>query len=67
MKGRDSLVVWDGQVHTALFKMDLPHSTGNSARCHVAAWLGVEVEGEWIHVCAWLSPFALYLKLSPHG
>ena len=30
-------------------------STGNSAQCYVAAWMGGEFEGEWIHVYAWLS------------
>ena len=37
-------------------------SKGNSALCHVAAWMGGEFGGEWIHVYAWLSPFAIYLK-----
>ena len=32
----------------------------------VAAWMGGEFEGEWIHVYAWLSPFAVHLKLSQH-
>ena len=26
------------------------YSTGNSARCYVAAWMGRESGGEWIHV-----------------
>ena len=39
-------------------------STGNSAQCHVAAWLGGEFGGEWIHVYVWLSLFAVHLKLS---
>ena len=29
---------------------DLLESTGNSAQCHVAAWMGGEFGGEWIHV-----------------
>jgi len=29
---------------------DLLDSTGSSAQCHVAAWLGGEFRGEWIHV-----------------
>ena len=41
-------------------------STGNSARCYVAAWMGGEFGGEWIHVCVRLSPFAVHLKLSGH-
>ena len=45
---------------------DLLYSTGNSAQCYVAAWMGEESEGEWIHVYVWLSRFALHLKLSQH-
>ena len=37
---------------------------GNSAQCYVAAWMGGEFGGEWIHVYVWLSPFAVHLKLS---
>ena len=29
---------------------DLLYSTGNSAQCHVAAWMGGKFGGEWIHV-----------------
>ena len=36
----------------------------NSAQCYVAAWMGGEFGGEWIHVYVWLSPFAVHLKLS---
>ena len=35
---------------------DLLYSTGNSAQCHVAAWIGAEFGGEWIHAYTWLSP-----------
>ena len=41
-------------------------STGNSAQCYVAAWMGREFGGEWIHVYVWLNPFAVYLKLLQH-
>ena len=34
----------------------LLYSTGNSAQCHVVAWMGGESGGEWIHVYEWLSP-----------
>ena len=27
---------------------------------------GKPLGGEWIHVCVWLSPFAVHLKLSQH-
>ena len=43
---RDSLGVWDGEVHTAILKMlttkDLLYSTCNSSQCCVAAWMGEE-------------------------
>ena len=39
------------------------YSTGNSAQCYVAAWVGGGFGGEWIHVYVWLNPFAVYLKL----
>ena len=42
----------------------LLYSTGNSAQCYVAVWVGGEFGGEWIHVYVWLSPFAIHLKLS---
>ena len=45
---------------------DLLYSTGNSAQCYVAAWMGGEFEGEWIHVYVWLSCFAMHLKLLQH-
>ena len=45
---------------------DLLSSTGNSAQCHVSAWMGGEFGGEWILVYIWLSPFAVHLKLSKH-
>ena len=45
---------------------DLLHSTGDSAQCYAAAWMGAEFEGEWIHVYVCLSPFTVHLKLSQH-
>ena len=45
---------------------DLLYSTGNSAQCYVAAWMGREFGGEWIHVYVWLNPFAVCLKLLQH-
>ena len=45
---------------------DLLDSTGNSAQCLVAAWMGGEFGGEWIHVHVWLSPFAVHQKPSHH-
>ena len=40
---------------------DLVYSTGNSAQRYVAAWMGGEFKGEWIHVYVWLDPFAVLL------
>ena len=41
---------------TATFKKDnypdLLYSTGNSAQCYVAAWMGGEFGGEWhVYMC----------------
>ena len=41
-----------------------PYSAGSSAQCYVAAWMGGDCGGEWIHVHARWSPFAFHLKLS---
>ena len=43
---------------------DLLYSTGNSAQCYVAAWMGEEFEGERIQVYVQLSPLTAHLKLS---
>ena len=43
---------------------NLLYSTGNSAQSYVVACMGGKFGGEWIHVYVWLSPFAVYLKLS---
>ena len=43
---------------------NLLSSTGNSAQCHVAAWMGGEFGADWIRVQVWLSPFAVCLGLS---
>ena len=45
---------------------DLVYTTGSS-QCYVAAWMGREFGGEWIHVYVWLSAPTVYLKLSQHG
>ena len=45
---------------------DLLSSTGNSAQCHVAAWLGGEFGGKWMRVYLWLSPFTVHQKPSQH-
>ena len=43
---------------------DLLDSTGNSAQCYVAAWMGEEFRGEKLLVYMWPSPFTACLKLS---
>ena len=47
-------------------KKDLLYSTWNSPQSYVAAWMGEEFEGEWIHIYVRLSPFAVHQKLSQH-
>ena len=42
---------------------DLLYSTGISAQCYVATWMGGEFGEEWIRVYVWLSPFTVHLKL----
>ena len=64
--------MWDEHAHTAIFKMDKQQgptgnsvaSTGNSAECYVAAGMGGEFRGEWIHEYVWLSHSAVHLKWS---
>ena len=45
---------------------NLLYNTQNSSQFYVAAWMGGEFGEEWTHVYVWLSPFAVYLKLSQH-
>ena len=68
MGGRDSWGVWM-DMYTLLYvkwitNKDVLYSTWNSAQCRVAAGMGGEFGGEWIHIYVWLSPFTVYLKLS---
>ena len=44
----------------------LLYSTGNSAQCYVAAWMGEQFEEEWICVYVSLSPFTVHLKPLQH-
>ena len=39
-------------------------STWNTTQCYVAAWMGRQFGGEWIHVYVWLSLITAHLKLS---
>ena len=56
--------------HTAIFKMDNQQVSTvqhmELSQSYVAAWMGGEFGGEWIHIYGWLDPFAVYLKLSQH-
>ena len=45
---------------------DLLYSMGISVQCDMAARMGGEFRGEWMHVYIWLSPSAVHLKLSQH-
>ena len=37
-------------MYTWITNKDLLYSSGDSAQCHAAAWMGGEFGGEWIHV-----------------
>ena len=55
MGGRDSEGVWEGHVHTAVFKTDNQQgpkdSTGDSAQCYVAAWMGGDLgKNGYVHL-----------------
>ena len=68
MDGRDREFGMD--IHTAVFKMDnqqgptVKHKELCSMSCGSLDVKGVW--GEWIHLYVWLSPFAVYLKVSQH-
>ena len=70
--GKDRIVREFGMVmYTLLYlkwitNKDLLYSAGNSAQCYVAAWMGGEFGGEWIHEYVWLRHSAVHLKLSQH-
>ena len=69
MGGRDREFGMDMQTLVYLkwiTNKDLLYSIWNSAQCYVAAWMGEEFGGEWVHVYVWLGLFAVHLKLSQH-
>ena len=53
VRGRDRLGIWDGHVHTGIFKVKDQqgpmYSTGNSAVRPQPEWVR-SFRGEWIHV-----------------
>ena len=59
MRGGDSQGTWDQHEHTALFEMENQQgptvSSGNSAQCYMAAWMGGEIGREWLQVYVRLS------------
>ena len=70
MVQRDSQGVWDGHVHTAIFKMDNQQGP-NVQHTELGSMLCGNLDGrvfgrEWICVYVWLSPFTVLLKLSEH-
>ena len=48
--------MWDGQVHTLylkwIIKKDLLYNTRDSTQHYLAACVGGQSGGEWIHMCA---------------
>ena len=62
--------VWNGHVHTAVFKTDnqqrppAEHRDLFSVSCGSLGGRGIGEE--WIHVYVWLNSFAVHLKLSQH-
>ena len=56
----------DGYVHTAVFKTNDQQGPAVQHRelCSNAAGMGAESNGEQMLVHAWLSPFAVHLKLT---
>ena len=54
------------KIDNSTTNKDLLHSTGNSAQCHAAAWMGGEFGEEWIQVYVQLSHFTVHLKLAKH-
>jgi len=53
-------------MYTLLYLKQTYCTAQGTAQCHVAAWMGGEFGGEWIHVYVWLSHFAVHLILSQH-
>ena len=62
-KGCGEGIVWNRHIHTALFKTDKQQGpteiAQGTAQYYVAAWMGGELGGKWIHAY-------VYLKLSQH-
>ena len=61
MRFRNDVVMYTLLYLKWIPNKDLLYSIWDSARCYVAAWIGGEFGGEWIHANGWLSPFAVHL------
>ena len=66
MDGEFGMVMYTLLYLKWITNKDLLYSAGNSAQCYVAAWMGGEFGGEWIHEYVWLRHSAVHLKLSQH-
>ena len=72
MRGRDSYGIWDGQVHTAIFKMSKQQGPTVYHRelCSMS-YGNLDGRGVWARMdtcisMEGLSAFALHLKLTQH-
>ena len=57
------LVMYVLQYSKWITNKDQLYSTWNLAQCYVPAWMGGAVGGEWILVCARVSPSTVHLKV----
>ena len=70
-RGRDSSGIWDGHIHAAVFKMDSQQEESTVSNMKFCSMLydslnGRRVWGRMDTVNVWLSPLAVYLKLSQY-
>ena len=61
---RDYHTKWGNSERERQIPQDITHMW--NLKFGTTAWMGVGLEGEWIHVYVWLSPFTIHLKLSQH-
>ena len=61
---RDYHTKWGNSERERQITQDITHMW--NLKFGTTAWMGVGLEGEWIHVYVWLSPFTIHLKLSQH-
>ena len=69
---RDSWGLWEGHVHTAIFKMDNQQRppAWHMLLCSMLCG-SLDGRGVWGRMdacaCIWLGPFAVHLKVSQHS